>query len=277
MLQPVSRPEMDQSRLRLFQVDAFTSRLFQGNPAAVCPLSDWLPDALMQAVAAENNLSETAFFTGGDGRYRLRWFTPACEVRLCGHATLATAFVLWERLGERSASIQFETLSGRLTAVREDSWIQLDFPLLRAGPVEPPKLLTQSLPVEPGEYLYAGESPESGNFVAIYPDEKTVRSLKPDFARLAGMKGRGLAATAPGQDCDFVSRYFVPSFGIDEDPVTGSTHCILAPLWAARLGKADLLARQVSRRGGELRCTVAGARVLLSGQACLYLEGWIRI
>jgi PhzF family phenazine biosynthesis protein len=277
MPQPDSGPDLENGKLRLFQVDAFTSRLFQGNPAAVCPLADWLPDALMQAVAAENNLSETAFFTGGGGRYRLRWFTPACEVRLCGHATLATAFVLWELLGEPSAAIQFDTLSGRLTATKQDSWIQLDFPLLNPRPVKPPQRLVQSLPVQPSEYFYAGESEDSGNYVAIYPDEQTVRSLKPDFAQLAGLEGQGLAVTAPGQDCDFVSRYFVPSFGIDEDPVTGSTHCILAPLWAARLGKTDLIARQVSPRGGELRCSVAGSRVLLSGQACLYLEGWIRI
>lgn len=277
MPQPDSGPDLENGKLKLFQVDAFTSRLFQGNPAAVCPLADWLPDALMQAIAAENNLSETAFFIGGDGRYRLRWFTPACEVRLCGHATLATAFVLWERLGEPSAAIQFDTLSGRLTAAKRDSWIQLDFPLLNSRPVEPPERLVQSLQVQPSEYLYAGESEDSGNYVAVYPDEQTVRSLKPDLARLAGMEGQGLAVTAPGLDCDFVSRYFVPSFGVDEDPVTGSTHCILAPLWAARLGKTDLIARQVSPRGGELRCSVAGSRVLLSGQACLYLEGWIRI
>lgn len=256
-------------RLKIFQVDAFTDRLFGGNPAAVIPLSQWLPDATLQAMAAENNLSETAYFVKQGDAYHLRWFTPICEVKLCGHATLASAWVLWEKLGERAPLIRFDTRSGELRVSRADGWLWLDFPADAARPCAPPPALVAGLGRPPREVLVAG------NYVALYDDEQTVRALMPDFRQLASLDNHGVIVTAPGGDCDFVSRFFAPKFGIDEDPVTGSAHCTLAPLWAGRLGRNSLRARQISHRGGELRCEAAGARVRIGGQAVAYLEGEI--
>ncbi|MGE5241470.1 MAG: PhzF family phenazine biosynthesis protein, partial [Bacteroidota bacterium] len=211
-------------RLKLFQVDAFTDRQFGGNPAAIVPLDQWLPDATLQAIAAENNLSETAYFVKQGERYHLRWFSPACEVNLCGHATLATAWVLWEKLGERAPLIRFDTRSGELRVTREGAWLWLDFPADPARPCAAPPALVTGLGRPPREVLVAR------NYVAMYDDEETVRTLKPDFRVLATLDQHGVIATAPGTDCDFVSRFFAPKFGIDEDPVTGSAHCTLAPL-----------------------------------------------
>jgi len=258
-------------RLKLFQVDAFTDRQFGGNPAAVVPLEQWLPDATLQAIAAENNLSETAYFVKQGERYHLRWFTPACEVNLCGHATLATAWVLWEKLGERAPLLRFDTRSGELRVSREGAWLWLDFPADPARPCVAPPALVSGLGRPPREVLVAR------NYVAMYDDEETVRTLKPDFRVLATLDQHGVIATAPGSDCDFVSRFFAPKFGIDEDPVTGSAHCTLAPLWAGRLGRKQLHARQVSRRGGVLRVEPVGERVRIGGQAVAYLAGEIEL
>jgi len=258
-------------RLKLFQVDAFTDRQFGGNPAAIVPLDRWLPDVTLQAIAAENNLSETAYFVKQGERYHLRWFSPLCEVNLCGHATLATAWVLWEKLGESAPLIRFDTRSGELRVTRDGAWLWLDFPADPARPCVAPPALVSGLGRAPREVLVAR------NYVAMYDSEEAVRALAPDFRVLAMLHNHAVIVTAPGTDCDFVSRFFAPKFGIDEDPVTGSAHCTLAPLWAERLGRKSLHARQVSRRGGVLRCEPAGDRVRIGGQAVAYLAGEIEL
>ena len=255
--------------IRLFQVDAFTDRVFAGNPAAVCPLDRWLPDARMQAIAAENNLSETAFFVRQGEVFGLRWFTPTCEVDLCGHATLASAFVILGRLEPDRPSVAFDTRSGRLTVTRDGGRLAMDFPAKPARPVAAPAGLAQDVGGNPSAVL------EAGNYMLVYASAAEVTALRPRMAALTDL-GTGVIATAPGDDCDFVSRFFVPAHGIPEDPVTGSTHCTLVPYWAARLGKDDLVARQVSARGGQLFCRAAGDRVRIAGQAVLYLEGEVR-
>ena len=258
--------------LRLYQVDAFTDAVFAGNPAAVCPLDAWLPDRVMQAIAAENNLSETAFFVAQDDGFALRWFTPAVEVDLCGHATLASAFVIMTRLQPHLDRVVFRTrVSGDLIVERQGDRYTMDFPRWPADPMEPPDVLANALGASPGT-VYSGP-----DWMAIFDGEATVRAIRPDFAALAQLPCRGLIVTAPGDDVDFVSRFFAPAAGIDEDPVTGSAHCMLAPYWGARLGKDALIARQVSRRGGEIHCRLAGDRVMLAGGAALYLEGEIHV
>lgn len=253
----------------LFQVDAFTDRIFAGNPAAVCPLDAWLSDARMQAIAAENNLSETAFFVRQEGRFGLRWFTPTCEVDLCGHATLASAYVILNHLEPDRESVAFETRSGRLVVARDGARLAMDFP------AKPPR----SGEVPPGLLDAVGGSPETvliaDNYLLVYASAAEVLALRPRMAGLMDLGPMGVIATAPGENCDFVSRFFVPSHGIPEDPVTGSTHCTLVPYWADRLGKADLHARQVSQRGGDLFCRAEGDRVRIAGHAVLYLEGEI--
>jgi PhzF family phenazine biosynthesis protein len=259
-------------QLPLYQVDAFTGAVFGGNPAAVCPLADWLPEAQMQAIAAENNLSETAFFVPEGEDYGLRWFTPVAEVDLCGHATLATGFIIMTRLDPGRDQVGFATQrAGRLTvARRDDGRFELDFPALSAKPASEPAV---------GEALGAAPSAllEAKGYVAVFDRAQDVADLKPDFAALQRLDGNGVIATAPGEDCDFVSRYFAPKFGIPEDPVTGSAHCTSAPYWAERLGKNALSARQISARGGVLACTVDGERVRIAGEAALYLEGTIHV
>jgi len=256
-------------KLRIFQVDAFADEVFQGNPAAVCPLDEWLPDNLLQNIAMENNLSETAYFVGKDGSYELRWFTPSAEVDLCGHATLASAWVLHNELGERADPVSFSTRSGELLVSGDGDTFTLDFPLVAPVPCFPPDLLIQALDVEPVEILTAAD------FLILVKDEQTVRDLAPDFARLKGLPNRGIIVTAPGEDVDFVSRWFGPNVGVNEDPVTGSAHTTLAPYWAARLGKDELLARQISPRGGSLLCRIVGERVHITGSAKKYMEGEI--
>lgn len=258
-------------KIKQYQVDAFTSRVFEGNPAAVCPLDAWLPDALMQAIAMENNLSETAFFVPeGDG-YRLRWFTPMAEVDLCGHATLATAHVILNVLGRQSNRVAFETRSGRLTVIRNGDMLAMDFPAQPPEPIEIPEALVAGLGARPVEVLAAVD------YVAVFEDEATVRALNPDMNRLGGLELRGVSVTAPGKDYDFVSRFFAPKVGIAEDPVTGSAHCKLAPYWAGRLGKTTLMARQVSKRGGDVHCQLAGDRVILSGAAVTFMIAEIEL
>ena len=258
-------------KLTLFQVDAFTDRLFAGNPAAVCPLENWLPDAVMQQIAAENNLAETAFFVPQGKGYHLRWFTPAIEVDLCGHATLATAHVLFQHLGFEGAGIVFYTRSGPLTIMQSGSGYQMDFPADTLKPA-PDKLDFISDALEaPVQEVWRGRD----DYLAIVSDEATVAGLTPDFRKVAKLPSRGLIVSAMGNSVDFVSRCFFPQSGIDEDPVTGSAHTTMAPYWAAQKGKTQLSARQISRRGGELVCTLLNDRVLLEGQAVTYLQGEI--
>ena len=262
-------------RLPLFQIDAFAERVFQGNPAAVCPLEAWLPEALMQAIAAENNLSETAFCVPEGEGYGLRWFTPLKEIDLCGHATLATAHVLFEHLGFAGAEIVFSTRSGALRVTRAGDRLAMDFPAKAVEPCVAPGALIEGLGRAPLE-VYGGR-----DYLAVFADAAEVRALRPDPRRLAELDRHGVTVTALGGaedgDVDFVSRFFVPKFGVDEDPVTGSAHCSLTPFWAARLGKATLEARQVSRRGGRLQCTLAGERVILRGRAVTYMAATIEV
>ncbi|MCS7314830.1 MAG: PhzF family phenazine biosynthesis protein [Bryobacteraceae bacterium] len=256
-------------RIPIYQVDAFASRLFEGNPAAVCPLESWLPDDILVAIAAENNLSETAFLAGGDGRYALRWFTPTTEVDLCGHATLAAAYVVFRFLEPGLDAVRFDTRSGELTVRRRDQWLEMDFPSRAPARAEPPPGLVEALGRSPREVWKARD------FMAVYDCEDEVRELAPDLVALSRVEMFAVIVTAPGSDSDFVSRFFAPAAGVPEDPVTGSAHCTLAPAWASRLGKSVLRARQLSRRGGEILCEVRGDRVALRGQAVLYLEGHI--
>lgn len=255
----------------IFQVDAFTDRPFRGNPAAVCLLDAPADAAWMQQVAAEMNLSETAFLWSEGNDYRLRWFTPAVEVDLCGHATLAGAHTLWESgILYPAALARFQTRSGLLTAARIDGWIELNFPATPPTAVEPPPALRQALDVEP---LFAGKSRFDYLIEVASADE--VRQLMPDHARLRSLDVRGVMVTARGDTdgIDFVSRFFAPGSGIDEDPVTGSAHCCLTPYWAERLGKDRLTAYQASARGGTVRVALDGDRVRLAGQAVTVLRG----
>ena len=258
--------------LRIFQIDAFTDAVFGGNPAAVCPLESWLDDATLQAIANENNLSETAFFVPANGAYALRWFTPLAEVDLCGHATLASAYVVFRHVQPEAASVAFETRSGRLHVARDGDGLTMDFPALAAHPVESPTDLAEGLGAEP-EAVFADM-----DYLALFETEADVRALRPNLTALARLdERRGVIVTAPGESADFVSRFFSPRLGVPEDPVTGSAHCMLAPFWAERLGKATLHAHQVSARGGAVHCTVAGDRVRLFGRAVQYLEGTIAV
>lgn len=256
--------------LDLYQVDAFTAKPFGGNPAAVVPLGDWLDDATLQAIALENNLSETAYFVRRNGRYDLRWFTPSIEVDLCGHATLASAYVITTWLDPKAERIDFDSKSGPLAVTREGEMLTLDFPAKPPRPVEDRKVAA-ALGFEPKELLRADKT------LAVLDSEAAVRAVTPDLEVVAGLDSDGLIVTAPGEEVDFVSRYFAPHAGIPEDPVTGSAHCVLTPYWAARLGKDSLSAWQVSARGGELSCRLSGERVLISGRVAPYLQGRITL
>ena len=258
-------------KLTMYQVDAFADKVFAGNPAAVCPLAMWLPDALLQAIARENNLSETAFYVPLAEGFALRWFTPTTEVDLCGHATLASAFVLYELLGYDEPSIHFETRSGRLTVGRLAEGFVMKLPVTALEPCDAPAALIRGLGKVPTATL-AGP-----DYVAVYETEDDVRALVPDLVQLKALDLRGVIATAPGKNVDFVSRFFAPNSGIDEDPVTGSAHSELAPYWSKRLARNRLEARQVSSRGGELTCEVCGEDVLLTGNAVLYMTAEITI
>lgn len=258
-------------RARYFHIDAFTDHLFGGNPAGVCLLEQWPPDEVLRRVAAENNLSETAFLVPQGSAFELRWFTPAIEVDLCGHATLAAAHVVFTALTPEATEVAFETRSGRLTVRRSGELLVMDFPARPAQPFAPPPDLLQGLGRAPREVLKARD------VLCVFDSEDDVKLLKPDFAALARVDALGIIATAPGTQADFVSRFFAPRAGLNEDPVTGSAHCTLVPFWSARLKKKELLAHQVSARGGELYCTDRGDRVLLAGRAITYGEGVIRL
>jgi predicted PhzF superfamily epimerase YddE/YHI9 len=253
----------------LFQVDAFTGRLFGGNPAAVCPLQEWLDDAVLQAIARENNLSETAYFVHRGDRYDLRWFTPAMEVDLCGHATLASAHVILNCLPSREDKVVFATRSGELTVCRDGDLLSMDFPVQRAGPCQPHPSLVEALGGKPREILRAAY------YLVVYESEEEILALRPKMDLLASLDGVAVIVTAAGKEADFVSRFFAPAYGIPEDPVTGSAHRTLVPYWSKKLGKTRLHARQVSARGGELFCEDRGERVTIAGRAVLYLTGTV--
>jgi PhzF family phenazine biosynthesis protein len=272
-------------RIPIYQVDAFTSQRFHGNPAAVCPLEVWLEDEVLQAIAAENNLSETAFFVRQGKAFALRWFTPTTEVDLCGHATLASAFVLAHCLGETADPLVFDSRGGTLKVARQGERLVLDFPCLPPTAEAVPTGVGEALGGAPQEVLMSRESTHHGNFLVVYGSAAEVAALAPEMAALEAFGQCGFIATAPGSTgstgssedgVDFVSRYFAPAFGVPEDPVTGSTHCTLAPYWTDRLGRSPgdrLHARQISRRGGELTVRVQGDRVWIEGDAVLYFSG----
>lgn len=257
--------------LTMYQVDAFAESVFSGNPAAVCPLKAWLPDKVMLSIAEENNLAETAFFAEEGEGYRLRWFTPVAEVDLCGHATLASADVIFRQLKYKGSVIRFQTRSGLLSVQRSGEFYSMDFPATMPIECAPPELLLEGLGHKPQRVLKAFD------YIAQFESEEVVRSLKPNFDQLSQLELRGVCVTAPGVDCDFVSRFFTPKLGYDEDPVTGSTHCELTPLWSQLLGKTKLAAIQVSPRSGQIHCELKGDRVVLKGRAAHYMTAQICI
>jgi PhzF family phenazine biosynthesis protein len=259
-------------KLKIFQADAFASGLFKGNPAAVVPLSEWLSDELMQQIAAENNLSETAFFIPEGNDFHIRWFTPKAEVILCGHATLASSHVLFNELNYQKETISFNSKSGILTVRKIEDKLRLDFPADLSKPVEIVPLFTEALGASPIE-TFKGRT----DYLLLFESEEMIRKMNPNFHLLKQTEDRGIIVTSKGTEVDFVSRFFAPGVGIDEDPVTGSAHTTLVPFWAARLGKKELTALQLSERGGELWCTLSGDRVLISGKAVTYLRGEIEI
>jgi len=256
-------------RTPIFQIDAFTTRRFAGNPAAVMPMGSFLADAVLQAIAAENNLAETAFLVPEGSDYRLRWFTPTTEVPLCGHATLASAAVVMERLEPGRASVIFHSASGLLAVKRTNAGYVMDFPVRPSEQVPTPLGLAEALGIVPSEVLV-----DAFNYMALLESAQAVRELAPDIAAIARLDRSGVIVTAPGDETyDFVSRYFAPAKGIPEDPVTGGAHCALAPYWAKRLGKTEFRALQASRRGGEIICRLVYDRVELEGACVFYLEG----
>ena len=257
--------------MKIYQVDAFVNGPFTGNPAAVCPLEAWLPDQTMQSIALENNLSETAFYVPKDNYYELRWFTPTIEVNLCGHATMATAFVLFNQEGHEGQEIEFHSpRSGSLSVTRQGELLTLNFPTDTLEEVAITDDIIRSLNLLPTTAL-KGKT----DLVLIYEREEDIIALNPDFGLLANIQARGVIVTAPGNNVDFVSRFFGPNAGVNEDPVTGSAHTSLTPYWSERLGKTELTASQLSARGGSLQCSLADDRVLISGKARLYLTGEI--
>ncbi|MBV9523085.1 MAG: PhzF family phenazine biosynthesis protein [Alphaproteobacteria bacterium] len=258
-------------KIPLYLVDAFAERPFAGNPAAVCPLKTWLPDPAMQAISAEMNLSETAFLVPTSEGWHIRWFTPTLEVDLVGHATLAAAFVIFERLDSRATQLRFASRSGPLLVQRNGSLIAMDFPARVPERCLVPPGLIDGLGATPAE-VFAAQ-----HYLAVFEDENQIRGLTPRMDRLADLDRAAVIVTAPGGPGDFVSRFFAPANGVPEDPVSGVAHCTLIPYWARRLGKARLLARQVSRRGGDLVCEDRGERVIISGPAILVLEGTLTI
>jgi len=254
-----------------YQVDTFASRVFAGNPAGVCLLDEWLPQDTMQSIAAENNLPETAFLVPQEGRYELRWFTPEVEIDLCGHATLASGYVIFEHVGHGARRIDFTSRSGVLSVEKRDDLLFLDFPARAPTACDMPDGLDAMLGYRPSEAL------QSRDLVVVFDDEDVVRNLEPDLAAIAQLDSFALIVTAPGRDSDFVSRFFAPGAGIPEDPETDSAHCTLIPYWAERLGKDELHAFQVSQRGGELFCSNRGDRVGIGGRAVIYLSGTITV
>ena len=258
-------------KLPMFQVDAFTDHLFGGNPAAIVLLERWLPDEILAAIAAENNLAETAFVIPGPDEIPLRWFTPTVEMDLCGHATLAAAHVLFRHFTPSADRLTFATRSGSLAVTTDADRLTLDFPARPGVSIDVSEELVSALGRRPTEAVLARD------LLAIFDRESEVKDLKPDFARIAALDALGVIVSAPGETVDFVSRFFAPGAGVPEDPVTGSAHCTLVPYWAARFGKLSLTAKQLSARGGDLSCSLSGDRVFMSGSAVEYLRGEIDV
>jgi PhzF family phenazine biosynthesis protein len=259
-------------KITFFQIDAFTDRLFGGNPAGVCPLEQWLPDEVMQKIAMENNVSETAFFVPKDGVFHIRWFTPKVEVNLCGHATLASAHVIFRHLGFSGESITFESRSGILNVRKEDDLLVLDFPANKPQRTGLPGDFVQALNITPVQ-CYRGKE----DYLLLYKSQHEIEALVPDFRRLERTDARAVIVTAPGTEVDFVSRFFAPRVGVDEDPVTGSAHTVLIPFWSEKLSKTEMKAKQLSRRGGTLFCRLRDDRVDIGGKAVTYLVGEISL
>lgn len=260
-------------KLKIYQVDAFTDKVFGGNPAAVCPLDHWLDDKLMQKIAMENNLAETAFYVKSGNEYQLRWYTPTVEVDLCGHATLAAAFVLFNFENHPGSQINFlSPHSGKLTVTKQDDLLTLNFPADTVEPVEPFKALTDGFNILPVEIL-KGKT----DYLLVFRNEKEITEIIPQFNKIALLNARGVIVTAHGNSVDFVSRFFAPQSGVNEDPVTGSAHTTLTPYWAKELGKNELTAVQLSKRKGYLNCKLLDNRVEISGRARLYLKGEIKV
>ncbi len=258
-------------KIPIYQIDAFTDKAFGGNPAAVCPLQYWLDDDILQKIAMENNLSETAFFVNKGDCIELRWFTPAVEVDLCGHATLAAAYVIFNYIDLLTSEICFESISGQLRVTKNKDLLTLNFPARKPVPVPENNLLINALGAEPKEIL------NSRDYFAVFEKEQDIIDLDPDFKLLAEIDCLGICVTAPGNNSDFVSRFFAPQAGINEDPVTGSAHTSLIPYWSEKLNKKKLHAFQISKRRGELFCEDAGERVNISGKAVKFMEGFIEI
>lgn len=260
-------------KIPIYQVDAFTDQVFGGNPAAICPLESWLPTETMQKIAMENSVAETAFFIPLDHGFHIRWFTPEFEMDLCGHATLAAAHVLIRHLDYKNPVIKFQSNSGELSVTGNNGLLTLDFPTRMPKPAEAPQIILEGIKEKPLEVLKARD------YVLVYEDEDMIRRISPNVGLLnqINIDPGGIIVTAPGKDADFVSRFFTPQASIFEDPVTGSAHCSLIPFWAERLGKNELTALQISPRVGKLFCNNAGERVLMSGNAITYLEGFITI
>jgi len=256
--------------LPIFQVDAFTDHLFGGNPAAIIPLENWLPDQTMQSIAAENNLAETAFFVKEPAGYHIRWFTPLAEVSLCGHATLASAHVLFDHMNYQENQIEFQSKSGILRVRREGEHLTLDFPAGTMVQIDIPEELTEAIGLKP-VLAFKGKT----DYMLVYSTRNEIEQMAPDMYRLNQIEARGTIVTAPGEEVDFVSRFFAPRLGVPEDPVTGSAHTSLTPYWAKRLDKKELRAMQLSKRKGHLILKLAGDRVEISGKAVTYLEGRI--
>ncbi len=255
--------------MKYYVVDAFTDKVFSGNPAGVCLLDNKISDETMQKIAFENNLSETAFILRENGRYNLRWFTPEVEIDLCGHATLAAAFVLFSLISPDMQKVEFETMSGALSVTRENTLLSMDFPSRIPYSTACTDIIEEALGCKVfGTYL-------SRDLLVLLEDQKTVQNLKPDIGLLKKAADFAVIVTAEGDDCDFVSRFFAPNAGICEDPVTGSAHCTLIPFWSQKLGKKTMTAKQLSKRGGTLYCEDLGERVKISGNAVLYSAGEI--
>ena len=259
-------------KLDIYQVDAFTKEVFRGNPAAICPLESWIDAELMQKIALENNLSETAFFVKKDDVYEIRWFTPTFEIDLCGHATLASAFVIFEILQSETEIIKFHShKSGKLSVEKKDDVLILDFPSRPPVVCDVPQGLIEAIGKQPREIL------KSRDYFLVYETEQDIANIKPNFAEILKIPTHAVIVTAKGDECDFVSRFFAPEVGVFEDPVTGSSHCNLIPFWAEKLGKTELFGKQISARGGELFCELKGDRVKIGGNAVLYLKGEIYV
>lgn len=259
--------------IKIYQVDAFTDRIFSGNPAAVCPLESWIDDELLQKIALENNLSETAFFVKKDDKYEIRWFTPTVEVDLCGHATLASAYVIFNHENHTDDVIHFSSLrSGELTVSKKDDFYTLNFPtdeILETDMKDEIRYGFDIMPIE----VWKGKS----DYLLVFENENQIKTIKPNLAEIVKLKARGVIITAKGDEVDFVSRFFGPQCGVDEDPVTGSAHTTLIPYWYNKLNKIELTAQQLSARKGYLKCKYMGDRVLISGQARLFMKGEINL